>query len=371
MVIIGLLGLSVLLAGVGLALTWTRIGDKALGEPPARVKASSNFRDGKFRNPVPTDNSWGLGKIWQTVKLYRNAGSNVPDSPPPIVRLTRDRLAVSPVSGLRATWLGHSSVLVEMEGLVILLDPVFSDRASPLSFLGPRRFHPVPVSIDDLPAIDAVVISHDHYDHLDYDTVLALAPKTKTFYLPLGVGAHLEYWGIDRGKIVEMDWWEETALGEKTRIVACPARHFSGRLGFGDRTQWSSFALIGRNHRVFFSGDTGFMPLFQQIGERFGPFDLTLVKIGAYGLTWPDIHLDPEQAVEVHRLVGGRLMIPLHWGTFNLSYHPWNEPAERVTAAASKAGATVVVPRPGQLVDMDQLPAPDPWWRSVERPIRP
>jgi L-ascorbate metabolism protein UlaG (beta-lactamase superfamily) len=241
---------------------------------------------------------------------------------------------------------------MEMDGQVILFDPVFSERPSPLSFIGPKRFHPVPVSITDLPPLDAVVISHDHYDHLDYDTIMALAPKTQAFYMPLGVGSHLAHWGIASEKINELDWWDERTVAGGPRLVACPARHFSGRLGFGDRTQWSSWAAIGSAHRVFYTGDTGFMPLFDEIGERFGPFDLTLVKVGAYGLTWPDIHLNPEEGIEVHRMVRGRIMLPIHWGTFNLSYHAWNEPFERVKQAAEKAGVTLAALQPGEPLEI-------------------
>jgi len=281
-----------------------------------------------------------------------------------VVNLNPESFAVPPASGLRVTWLGHASAVVEIDGCVFLLDPVFSERASPLSFVGPRRFHPVPISISGLPAIDAVLISHDHFDHLDYDSITALIPKTGAFLVPLGVGAHLESWDVPLLKIIELDWWEEKELNTGLRLIACPARHFSGRRGLGDPTLWVSWALVGPYHRVFFSGDTGIMSLFKEVGERFGPFDVTLIKIGAYGSTWHDVHLDPEEAVAVHRMVKGQLMIPVHWGTFNLSYHSWTEPADRLIVASEREKVPIAVPRPGQSLETTSPPTVEPWWQA-------
>ena len=364
MAMIGILGVLILIVGICLVMIGPRLGGSAKGERLQRMQRSAHYRDGKFQNPVPTDNSWGPGKMWRTLKDYSKSQKKVPVGPLPVAALSRESFTAKPASGLRITWLGHSSALIEIDGYVVLLDPVFSERASPLSFIGPKRFHPAPISVSDLPSIDAVVISHDHFDHLDYDSVVKLTPKTTTFYLPLGIGAHLEKWEVPPDKIVELDWWEEKAVGNGLRLIACPARHFSGRKGFGDLTLWASWALVGPSHRVFFSGDTGIMPLFKEVGERFGPFDAALIKIGAYGNTWHDIHVDPEEGVAVHRMVKGQLMIPIHWGTFNLSYHSWTEPAERLIVAAEQDGTQIAIPRPGQSIDPMSPSEIERWWQE-------
>jgi L-ascorbate metabolism protein UlaG (beta-lactamase superfamily) len=291
----------------------------------------------------------------------------------PVVRLTRADFERAPASGLRATWLGHSTVLVEIDGARILFDPVWARRASPSSLVGPARFFAPPLALDDLPPLDAVVASHDHYDHLDREVVRALARSAAQsrarFVVPLGVGAHLEKWGVAPDRIAELDWSESTTVGPLT-LTATPARHFSGR-GLNDRnhTLWASWSVAGPRHRVFHSGDTGPFPGFAAIGLAHGPFDLTLVKIGAYGETWPDIHLTPEQAVDAHAKLRGRTLLPIHWGTFNLAFHAWDEPAERVVAAAAAGGARLVMPKPGESIEPTTAPATAPvvrpWWRAV------
>jgi L-ascorbate metabolism protein UlaG (beta-lactamase superfamily) len=358
--ILGVLAaLLLVVPGVLLALSWTSLGKLPSGARLARIGASPNFRDGRFANPVPV-RSYALADVLQMVRDYRGGQQRVPAEPLAIEPRHRADYASLPAAGLRITWLGHSSVLVELDGTRVLLDPIFSERLSPLPFVGPRRFFPSPLAVEDLPPLDAVVISHDHYDHLDRASVLALASRTERFVTPLGVGSHLEYWGIPPEKIVELDWFEEVRAGGGVRLISCPARHFSGRALLGDRTQWASFAMVGPRHRVFFSGDTGFMPQFAGVGERYGPFDVTLVKIGAYGRGWPDIHLDPEQAVEVHELVRGRWLVPVHWGTVNLSYHAWTEPAERLVVAARERGVALAIPRPGELLEPGAPPAEPP-----------
>ena len=356
---------ALLIAATGLFFAaGKQLGGSASGERLERLRASPNFKDGKAQNPVPTDNDWGPANMWETFKDYRSGHKTEPDEPPPIVQLARQSFADEPASGLRVTWLGHSSVLVEIDGKVILFDPVFAERASMFSFMGPKRFHPTPISIDELPVLDAVVISHDHYDHLDYEAVKQLAPKTAAFYVPLGIGAHLEEWGIPADKIVELDWWEEGKVGD-IELAACPARHFSGRSVFPNRTLWASWAVIGPDHRVFFSGDTGQMDLFEKVGERYGPFDVTFIKVGAYGRTWPDVHIGPNEAIVVNEMVRGQLMMPIHWGTFNLSYHGWTEPAERLIVAAERTDTRVVIPRVGQMYEPASPPAMERWWPDV------
>ena len=344
------------------------LGAAPAGERLARIRRSPNYRDGAFRNPEATSVA-STGSTWQTIRQWLGGHEQrVPPGPLPVVTLTRADFARPPASGLRATWLGHSTVLVEIDGARILFDPVWARRASPSSLVGPKRFHAPPLALGELPPLDAIVASHDHYDHLDREVVRALArdpaQSRARFVVPLGVGAHLEKWGVAADRIVELDWSESAAVGPLT-LTATPARHFSGR-GLGDRnhTLWASWSVAGPAHRVFHSGDTGPFAGFADIGARHGPFDLTLVKIGAYGETWPDIHLTPEQAVDVHAKLRGRVLLPIHWGTFNLAFHAWDEPAERVVAAAA-GGTRLVMPKPGESVEPAMARPVEPWWRAV------
>jgi L-ascorbate metabolism protein UlaG (beta-lactamase superfamily) len=343
------------------------LGAEASGERLARIRRSPNYRDGSFRNPEATSLDM-RGGTWDMLKRWVAGGEQrVPPSPLPIVTLTRADFEKPPVSGLRATWLGHSSVLVEIDGARVLFDPVWARRASPSSLVGPKRFHPPPLPLDQLPPLDAIVASHDHYDHLDRGVVRAIvataAQSRARFVVPLGVGAHLEKWGVSPDRITELDWSESTNVGALT-LTATPARHFSGR-GLTDRnhTLWASFSVRGPTHRVFHSGDTGPFGGFERIGTEHGPFDLTLIKIGAYGYNWPDIHLTPEQAVEAHLRLRGKLLLPIHWSTFNLAYHAWDEPADRVVAAATAQGTQIVMPRPGESIEPLSAPAVRSWWR--------
>jgi L-ascorbate metabolism protein UlaG (beta-lactamase superfamily) len=222
--------------------------------------------------------------------------------------------------------------------------------------------HPPPVALEALPAVDAIVISHDHYDHLDIDTVVALARTQRaSFFVPLGVGAHLRSWGIPEQRIVELDWDERVAIDELT-LVCTPARHFSGRFVGRNVSLWASWAVIGPSHRAYFGGDTGYTKSFAAIGADQGPFDVTLMPVGAYNTAWPGIHMNPEEALRAHRDVGGAVLLPIHWCTFRLAPHPWAEPIERLLAAASGAGVEVVVPKPGQRVDPVAPTTFEPWW---------
>ncbi|OJV24560.1 MAG: hypothetical protein BGO26_18435 [Actinobacteria bacterium 69-20] len=262
---------------------------------------------------------------------------------------------------LAATWLGHATVLLEVDGYRILADPMFGDRASPSKAIGPRRLHPVPIAAAELPPLDAVLISHDHYDHLDRPTIAALvASSLAPFLVPLGIGAHLRGWGVPADRIVELDWHESHQLGRLT-ITCTPARHFSGRGTVRNTTLWASWTVVGPAHRVFFGGDTGYTAAFADIGRDYGPFDLTVLPIGAYDPAWPDIHMTPEEALRAHRDMAGALLLPIHWATFNLARHGWSEPVERLLRGAD--GDAIAIPPPGRRIVPGTPPTRENWWR--------
>jgi L-ascorbate metabolism protein UlaG (beta-lactamase superfamily) len=352
----------VLFVTVAVADGWEAFGKAAQDARLARMEASPQWGgDGVFVNPQPLWNDW-----WGTLDLAFSASDDTsPTTLVPVEAIDPIALAVPPVSGLRVTWLGHSTLLVEVDGYRVLTDPVWGPRSSPLTWLGPERWYAPPIALADLPPIDAVVISHDHYDHLDYPTIVAMKDWDTTFVVPLGVGAHLEYWGVPTERIEELDWWDRTFV-ESLEIVSTPARHASGRtLVDNDATLWAGYAFVGPEHRAFFSGDTGLFPALDDIGSRLGPFDLTMIEAGAYNRAWPDWHLGPEQAVRAHQMVGGRVMLPIHWGLFDLAYHGWTEPIERVLVAADAAGVAVLAPRPGQSVEPTAPPVRERWWPEV------
>ncbi|MGH8821143.1 MAG: MBL fold metallo-hydrolase, partial [Rhodoferax sp.] len=282
----------------------------------------------------------------------------------------RDGWRRAPGTGLRATWLGHSTVLIEIDGLRVLTDPVWGLRASPSQLAGPKRFQPVPIAMRELPAIDLVLVSHDHYDHLDYPTIRELARRDVPFVTSLGVGAHLQAWGVPVERITELDWWESYTLPKAgLTITAAPSQHFSGR-GLKDRnaTLWSSLAIRSSRHAVFFSGDTGLTTEYAAIRERLGPFDLVMLEVGAFHPAWGDIHLGPAHALEAHALLGGGALLPVQWGTFSLALHAWDEPAETLLALGTQQGVQLVMPRLGEPVEPAQVDGVRPWWRAVDEP---
>lgn len=336
------------------------------------MQRSPQWHQGRFRNPQPLWNDF-LGALWS---ILRRDPHSTPRRGLPVLHPTREDLAAHAASGLRATWLGHSTVYLDVDGTRILTDPVWGERASPFRWAGPKRFYAPLIDLDAVPVPEVVAISHDHYDHLDRPTLLRIRHWDTRFVVPLGVGARLVGWGVPAARITELDWWESTRVAG-LEITLTPARHASGRtLLDKDRTLWGGFAFRGPRHRVYYSGDTGMFPGLAEIGERLGPFDLTMIEAGAYGQAWPDWHLGPEQAVRAHAMVRGRVLMPVHWGLFDLAAHGWTEPIERVLVAARSAGATVTVPRPGESLEPDALPEPVRWWPALpwkteaERPIR-
>ena len=362
---VALLLLALLVAAGGVLWLAARdaLGGRIEGARQANVERSPHWRDGRFRNRrVRVD-----GPFVRTMRTFLFGGSphRTPDAPVPIVRRGAADFATPPASGLRVTWLGHSTTLIEIDGQRVLTDPMWSERASPFGFLGPTRFFAPPLPFAELPPIDVVLISHDHYDHLDMATVRALAGRGTRFVVPLGLGAHLQAWGVPVDSILELDWWDAVAVGGLT-LTATPSRHFSGR-GLTDayRTLWAGWSIAGPRHRVWYSGDTALDDTMREVGARLGPFDLTMIEVGEYDGLWPDVHLGPEQAVRTHRLVGGRVMLPVHWATFDLALHGWTEPIERVLVAAAAEGVRVATPHPGESIEPATLGAQRRWWPAL------
>lgn len=329
--------------------------------------ASPRFDGRVFRNTHPVSSGLKPGVERPTIRDFlRPDEARVPSSPLPLED-PRALWSKRPASGLRVTWLGHSTLLIEIDGVRVLTDPVWSARVSPISFAGPKRFHPPPAALDALPPLDAVILSHDHYDHLDRATIRALArlqPKTP-FITSLGVGARLERWGLPTKRVTELDWWE-TADVKAVTLTAAPAQHFSGR-GIRDRntTLWSSFHLRGPSHSFFFGADGGLTSEFADIATRLGPFDMVALEIGAYHPSWGDIHMGPVNALRAYELLGSGAFLPIHWSTFNLAIHPWSEPAETVYRLGSATGVPLIMPRLGAATQPDQSEGVDPWWRTV------
>jgi L-ascorbate metabolism protein UlaG (beta-lactamase superfamily) len=367
--IVGVL-LALVLVFVAVAayvLSTPPFGGKLAGERLARARANPHYQNGAFVNPLPPA-GYRAADVW-AIFIGQFFGDEVrePPSPIPVIAVAPDTLKAAPASsGLRAFWIGHASVFIEIDGLRLLVDPVFSDHASPFE-IGPKRFHPPPILLTELPMIDAVLITHDHYDHLDMRTVQHLAGRGTVFFVPLGIGAHLQAWGVPEAQIHDLEWWKEMSL-KGVRIVSTPSRHYSGR-GLTDQnaTLWGSWSVIGPQHRFFVSGDTGFSDHFRTIGKRFGPFDLSFIKIGAYGpgAPWLDIHMSAEDAVRAHADVRARRLFPVHWGSFNLAFHAWDEPIKRTLAAARTSQAEVLTPRIGEIIDADRPFPPNPWWETV------
>ncbi|WP_432039422.1 MBL fold metallo-hydrolase [Streptomyces cucumeris] len=354
------------------ALRPAAFGADPAGERMERIRRSPNFRDGVFVNPegARTRPSGSMLTFLPTYFRKEERIRRAPAGPVPVHPTTLADLAVPPASGLRLTWMGHSTVLAEIDGRRVLFDPVWGSRCSPFAHLGPKRLHPTPVPLRELGPVDAVVISHDHYDHLDMPTVRALVRTGTRFVVPLGVGAHLEHWGVPADRVTELDWHESTEAAGLT-LTATPARHFCGRaLRNTQHTLWASWVVAGPEHRVYHSGDTGYFSGFAEIGAAYGPFDATMIQIGAYSEFWPDIHMTPEEGMRAHLdLQGGEpargIMLPIHWGTFNLAPHPWEEPAEGTVTAAEAAGASVAVPRPGLPFEPERGLPLDYWWRAI------
>ncbi|WP_312108331.1 MBL fold metallo-hydrolase [Brevibacillus reuszeri] len=338
------------------------LGGKSSAESQRRIQASRQFIDGKFRNQIPTPMDYSLKDTADAlIKTIKGTPNSRPKGSMPIDSF--DSKAFTENKADQVIWFGHSSLLLKVNGVKLLIDPVFSEYASPAPSFGPKRYSDkLPAEIEDLPEIDAVIISHDHYDHLDYRSVRKLKGKVKQFIVPLGIAGHLTKWGVEPERIKELDWWDEDVV-EGLTLISTPARHFSGRGGGSGSTLWSSWVIAHNQTKIYYSGDSGYGPHFKEIGAKYGPFDLTLIETGQYDEKWANIHMTPEESVQVNMELQGKLMIPIHWGAFTLALHSWTDPIERAKRAAQQQNIVLATPKIGEAVTIGATEYPSvAWW---------
>ena len=337
----------------------------ALDSSSTEASKPAERHQGAFLNTgVRPSSSLGktLGIFWRMI--FQKPASTRPTGMIPVKPLTREQL--DKAADFSVYRLGHSTLLLKLRGRYWLTDPVYCERASPFQWVGPKRFHAPPISLDELPPLEAVILSHNHYDHLDQKTVLLLAAKTQQFLAPLGVGDLLVKWGVPASKVQQLDWWQGTQLAG-VRFIATPSQHFSGRGLFDhNQTLWASWVMIIDEVRIFFSGDSGYFDGFKQIGEQFGPFDLTLMETGAYNVDWPHVHMQPEQSLQAHIDLNGRWLLPIHNGTFDLAFHAWSEPFDRIVALAEQGSVLITTPQMGEAFNLLTPHSGRAWWLEAQ-----
>ncbi len=322
----------------------------------------------RFRNPPnaferPHRSGWA---IWTRFVAQAKPPGTVPTDPIPVRPVTRAQLDALDNRANHLVRLGHSSFLLKLQGRYWLIDPMFGERASPFSFAGPKRFHAPPLPLDELPDIDGLVLSHDHYDHLDEGTIRTLGQRVQRYFVPLAVGPRLQNWGIELDRIQEFDWWQEARLADVT-VTAVPAHHFSGRtLADRNSTLWSGWVIASGRERIFYSGDTGYHEGFAEIARRHGPFDIALMENGAYDAYWPMSHMTPEETVRAFKEVDARLLYLVHNSTFDLAFHGWREPLDRVAAIAEKEGLPLATPEVGEVLTLGQPRENRKWWEGLK-----
>ncbi len=328
-----------------------------------RIRQSPNYKNDSFQNIQPTDVMRQGASYFAMIGDYINKSPiNTPPKPIPTIKTDLNAL---PDSVPTLVWFGHSGYLIKSKGVTILVDPVLSGSASPVSLFGRAFAGADAYAVSDLPDIDLLIISHDHYDHLDYKTISELAPRVKHVYTALGVGAHLERWGISPEKITEFDWWESKRIANDLTLTATPARHFSGRSLTRGRALWASFVLDLHGHRLFLGGDSGYDEQFKKIGDTYGPFDLAMLECGQYGRDWPNIHMFPVEVAQAAQDLRTQTLLPVHWGKFALAYHAWNEPIQQLTTHAAKQGLAVTTPKIGEPITVGGPLKTDAWWDSL------
>ena len=332
------------------------------GKRLERIKNLPNYIDGEFKNQSPTPTKPADVSYWMMLRgMIKGNDNGTPNKKIPS--------AVSDLSlseKFKITWFGHSSYLIQVDNLNILVDPVFNERTSPFQFIGTKQFPGTNfINVNELPEIDVLLITHDHYDHLERDTILKLKDKVSIIVTSIGVGAHLEYWGVDRGKIIEIAWGEETSPLANLSFIAAPARHFSGRLFKRNQTLWSSFILKTKNNKIYLGADSGYDNHFKTIGETYGPFDLAILECGQYNTMWPLIHMFPEQVAQASLDLRASKLLPVHWGKYKLALHDWDDSIKRVVVKSAELGVNIATPKLGETFSLDQELPKTQWWLNL------
>lgn len=335
-------------------------GRNPVGEALKILKRSPNYKDGNFENLSDTPTTLQDSSYYEILKKFIRKNPELkPPIPLPSVKTDLKNL---PGDKPIIVWFGHSSYFIRIQNRNILVDPVFSGNVAPISFMvksfeGSDVYFP-----DDFPGIDYLVLTHDHYDHLDYKTLIKLSSKVKNIYCSLGVGSHLSYWGFDKKNITELDWWQTVDLDDGIQITTAPARHFSGRGIKRFKTFWSSFILKTSKYSLYLGGDSGYDTHFSEIGQKYGPFDIVILESGQYNTAWPYIHMMPEETVQAAVDLRARLLLPVHWGKFSLALHPWDEPVKRVLEKAKELDMKVTTPMIGEPVILGEAHPDKHWW---------
>ncbi|WP_306352698.1 MBL fold metallo-hydrolase [Flavobacterium sp. '19STA2R22 D10 B1'] len=343
---------------------YPQFGKKPSGERLEKIKASVNYKDGAFQNleftPTLTE-GYTYGAL---LKAYISPTAKHP-VPKDVLPFVKTDLKTD-IESNSIVWFGHSSYLLQLDTLTILVDPVFSGNASPFSFLVKNYPGSNEYSVVDLPEIDVLIITHDHYDHLDYKTVTALQSKVKLVITSLGVGSHLEYWGYPSEKIIELDWHDSYTINATTQITATPARHFSGRGIKRNQTLWSSFIVKNEDYNLFLGGDSGFGTHFKAIGNQYGPFDLAILECGQYNVSWRNIHTLPDEIIQVAEDLQTTKILPVHWSKFKLALHDWNEPVTDLLKDNESKKITILTPMIGEQFSLEQTDSFPHWWDTVK-----
>ena len=343
------------------ALNTAPFGRHPEGERLARIKELPNYKDGELHNQSPTptlpEGVSYLDVIWGMIKGNKKSR--------PVGSIPTMKPDFTPVKNVKIIWFGHSSYLIQADGMNILVDPVFSLRTSPFAFLGAKSFKGTEfIMAEDLPPLDVVVITHDHYDHLDYASILKLKDKTKMFVTSLGVGAHLEFWGVAAEKITELAWGEATSY-RSLNFTAAPARHFSGRGLKRNQTVWSAFVLQTSRNKLYLGGDSGYDTHFKDAGDKYGPFDIAILECGQYNDYWPLIHMSPEQTIQAAKELKAKVYLPVHWGKFLLAWHDWDDPIVRAVKKARAENLKITTPIMGESIILDEYYPEKEWWLDV------
>ncbi len=352
------------------SMTIFNLDTKIVSDDSVYLSSKQLGADQKFVNDRPSEQltfKKTLGLIKRA--LFEKKTNTVPSHKIPVMPLTREAIEALPLDKASVVRLGHSSLLVKLSNQLWLIDPVFSERASPFSFMGPKRFHSTPIALEALPYIDGVIISHNHYDHMDEKTLKKLKHNVGHFVMPVGNAAQLAAWGVPSEKLIELDWWQSFSV-EGITLVSTPAQHFSGRgLRDKDKALWSSWVIVGAEAKLFFSGDSGYFDGFKTIGERYGPFDLTMMETGAYDDSWSDVHMSPKDSAQAHLDLKGRKMLPVHNGTFDLAFHEWTDPFEQLVDIANREWVDLMTPKMGQVLTLGDEQSVDNardefWWEK-------